>query len=336
MAGRRTNLALLALLPGAAATGTLAFALGTGWARWAVAAHGAVGLGLVILAPWKSAIARRGMRRGAGHSWASLVLTVLVAVALATGIGHATGALMALGPVTAMQVHVAAALLALPFGAWHVLARRVRPRRTDLSRRILLRSAALAAGSAAAYGGLAGLVRLSRLPGRGARFTGSYDRGSFRPSEMPVTQWLFDPVPEIDQVAWRLRVRSAGREVAALSWDELDRMREPVEAVLDCTGGWFSAQRWEGVRLDRLVPPSGPFRSLEVLSATGYRRRYPGADAAVLHVVTRVGGLPLTSGHGYPARIVAPGRRGFWWVKWVESIELSETPWWWQPPFPLQ
>ncbi|MGH2675460.1 MAG: molybdopterin-dependent oxidoreductase, partial [Actinomycetota bacterium] len=44
---------------------------------------------------------------------------------------------------------------------------------------------------------------------------------------------------------------------------------------------------------------------------------------------------PLDPGHGYPARIVAPGRRGFWWVKWVERVELSPVPWWWQWPFPL-
>ena len=49
----------------------------------------------------------------------------------------------------------------------------------------------------------------------------------------------------------------------------------------------------------------------------------------------RVGGRPLDPGHGFPARIVAPGRRGFWWVKWVDGMELSMTPWWWQPPFPL-
>ena len=44
---------------------------------------------------------------------------------------------------------------------------------------------------------------------------------------------------------------------------------------------------------------------------------------------------PLSVGHGFPARLVAPGRRGFWWVKWVDRIELQTTPWWWQPPFPV-
>jgi DMSO/TMAO reductase YedYZ molybdopterin-dependent catalytic subunit len=52
-------------------------------------------------------------------------------------------------------------------------------------------------------------------------------------------------------------------------------------------------------------------------------------------VATRAGERALSVGHGFPARLVAPGRRGFWWVKWVERIETSGTPWWWQSPFPL-
>ena len=36
-----------------------------------------------------------------------------------------------------------------------------------------------------------------------------------------------------------------------------------------------------------------------------------------------------------PARIVAPGRRGFWWVKWVAEIRPSARPAWAQSIFPL-
>jgi len=75
--------------------------------------------------------------------------------------------------------------------------------------------------------------------------------------------------------------------------------------------------------------------SLVVTSATGYRRRLPLADAATLLLATRLAGRPLGAGHGFPARLVAPGRRGFWWVKWVVSIEVDPAPWWRQPPFPL-
>ena len=76
--------------------------------------------------------------------------------------------------------------------------------------------------------------------------------------------------------------------------------------------------------------------SIEVVSTTGYRRRFPGHEAETLLLATHCGGRPLSAGHGAPARIVAPGRRGFWWVKWVASIEVLDEPWWWQPPFPMQ
>ena len=53
-------------------------------------------------------------------------------------------------------------------------------------------------------------------------------------------------------------------------------------------------------------------------------------------LATHVGDSPLSRGHGYPVRLVAPGKRGFEWVKWVTSIEVNESPKWLQPPLPLQ
>ncbi|TMD59944.1 MAG: sulfite oxidase, partial [Chloroflexi bacterium] len=38
-------------------------------------------------------------------------------------------------------------------------------------------------------------------------------------------------------------------------------------------------------------------------------------------LATHLGGETLSPAHGYPVRLVAPGRRGFQWVKWVSRIE---------------
>ena len=340
MAGRRTNLTLLVLLAGALATGVLAYGIGTGWARWAVVGHGVLGLAIVLLIPWKSLIARRGLRRRRPGSLASLVLAALVALAIAFGVLHSTGLLVSMGPITSMQVHVGAALLALPLALWHVLARRVRVRRTDLSRRNLLRAGALAGGAGLVYAGAEVLVRLGSLPGGRRRFTGSHETGSFRPEAMPVTQWLNDSVPDVDPARWRLMVSidpATGIAEGGRAWTypELAAFEDRVRATVDCTGGWYAEQEWEGVWLSRLLPATGEARSVAVRSVTGYPRRFPMADAPRLLLATRAGGRPLDAGHGFPARIVAPGRRGFWWVKWVERIEVSTVPWWWQPPFPL-
>jgi DMSO/TMAO reductase YedYZ molybdopterin-dependent catalytic subunit len=221
-----------------------------------------------------------------------------------------------------MQVHVGAAVLAVPFAVLHVLRHPQRPRRTDLSRRNLLRAIALGGGAAAAYVAVEGVARGLSLPGQDRRATGSHE---VSPDEMPVTQWALDAVPRVDVATWRLRVEVAGRQVAEM------------DAVLDCTGGWYADQRWRGVRLDRLLPASLPSdsRSVVAVSVTGYARRLPLRDVPFLLIATHVADRPLSIGHGAPARLVAPGRRGFWWVKWLDRVVVDTRPWWWQPPFPL-
>ena len=333
-AGRRTNLALLGALSAALLTGFLAYGIGTGWGRWVVVGHGVVGLVLLALAPWKSVIVRRGMARRRPGFAASIALTGLAAVTILTGILHATGLGVSLGPVTSLQVHVGAALAVIPLASWHVLARPVRPRRTDLTRRNLLRAGTLLGGAALGYAATEGLLRVGSLPGAERRFTGSHETGSLRPEALPVTQWLNDAVQEIDASNWRLTVVSAS-ETRELSYEELSSFDDRVRAVLDCTGGWFSEQDWGGIRLDRLFPDPGEARSVVVRSVTGYSRRFPVRDLPHLILGVRLGGRPLSAGHGFPARLVAPGRRGFWWVKWVASIEATPAPWWWQAPFPL-
>lgn len=332
MAGRATNLALLVIVPAAVLTGGATFLVGGGAAGLVVAVHGIVGCTLVVLVPWKSAIARRGLRRRRPGQAASLLLTVAVLIALLTGFAHSTGLAVSAAGVTALQVHVATAVVALVPLGWHVWRRRVRPRRTDLSRRALLRGGMLVAASAAGYAALEGATAALSLPGADRRVTGSYERSSGNPNGMPTTSWLFDDVPDIDPVAWRLAVHSSGTR---REWtvDEIRAVGDTARVILDCTGGWWSRQEWSGARVSKLLAPRTG-GSVEVTSATGYRRRLPLTDD--LLVATDVGGRALSAGHGAPIRLVVPGRRGYHWVKWVTRIEHDDAPWWLQFPVPLQ
>jgi DMSO/TMAO reductase YedYZ molybdopterin-dependent catalytic subunit len=299
-----------------------------------VIAHGIAACAVILLVPWKTRVARAGLRRIRPSRWLSLTLAALALSTIIAGVGYTTGLVRSIGGIAGMWLHVALALALVPLAVWHVLARRARPRRTDLSRRVLLRAGTLGLASAALYTATSSAVDVARLPGTKRRFTGSYPTGSFTPASMPTTIWLNDQVPTIDPSAWSLTVRDAIGQYD-LSLADLTSRGESRRAVLDCTSGWYAEQDWTGVPVRSLLRGLGDARSLHVHSRTGYWARFSVDDLGDLLLATGVGGAPLSPGHGFPLRLVAPGRRGFWWIKWVDRIELGRTPAWWQPPFPV-
>lgn len=326
---RRTNAVLLGLAAVAFLTGWLAFAYATAPGRWVLVAHAVAGCALVLLVPAKALISRAGVARRRPGWWLSLLLAALIIVSLAGGFAHSLGAPWLPDGLTALDFHVGAALLLVPLFIWHVVARPIRLRAADLKRRHLLKGAVLLSGAAALYGTIEVADRLVGWPGAHRRFTGSYQVGSGDPDGLPATEWLFDQVPDISTEGWVLSV--GGHRV---SYAQLDAYGDRLRATLDCTGGFYSEHEWAGCLVARLLP-ARPGVTICVRSVTGYERLFPAQDAHRLLLATRIDGAPLSAGNGFPVRLVAPERRGFWWVKWIASVELDGRSYWLQPPFPL-
>jgi DMSO/TMAO reductase YedYZ molybdopterin-dependent catalytic subunit len=329
---RQVDVWLELLLLGAVASGLTSWAIGTSWSKVAAVIHAVCGFTVLVLAGAKlRGSVRAGLRRRRASRWLSVGFGLLVLVTIGLGVAHATGLWFGVGYWSALWTHFLAAFLVLPLLLWHVLSRPNRPRVADLDRRALLRGGAALAVGAAVYSAQEVAVRVGGLAGGGRRFTGSHEVGSFDPDHMPTVSWINDEAPaSTDPATWVLDI--VGERVAVA---RLAAVATPVVAKLDCTGGWWSEQNWDAVPLQALIGDRSA-RSIKVTSVTGYSRLFPRSDAGELFLAVGYGGERLRRGHGAPVRLVAPGRRGPWWIKWVTSVQLDDRPWWLQTPFPFE
>jgi hypothetical protein len=308
----------LALLVGAGvASGLATWFAGSPAAVWVFAAHAVAGGGLAAVVVVKL---RRVLPRVGVASAAALGFVVLV---LASGLVWASFGSVALAGFTVLAWHAALGGVLAAVVLAHALGRAKPLRRRDLAnRRQFLVAGAVGAGALGLWALQRPVQRALGLAGARRRFTGSYAVGG---PDFPVTSWVADdPAPDVHPVTVSGRVR---RELAVPP-AELDR-GDALTATLDCTGGFATRQDWHGVRLGTLLDEAGlapGARHVRVISRTGYRWSFGLDDARGLLLATRVAGEPLSHGHGAPCRLVAPGRRGFQWVKWVERIEVHEDP----------
>jgi DMSO/TMAO reductase YedYZ molybdopterin-dependent catalytic subunit len=333
MRPRLVDWSLLILVLFEVCTGLLSFLKGKPENAWLFALHGMVGLGIVLLLVWKL---RRVWRRVAdpkrwdGATFAAVAALAFVLLTIATGVIWTTFH-WPLGYPNGLNWHVIFGLALGIFVLAHMLLRYKPLRRTDLQgRRTVLAGLAVAAtGGALAYG-REGIAEAAGLPGAQRRFTGSRRVGLAPGLTFPTTMWMFDNPAPYDVAAWQVVVTGAVAQPLRLGLAELSAAPQAdLAAILDCTGGWYTEQIWRGVPVAFLLDAAAPTTNaggVSFVSATGYRWSVPLAEARTLLLASHVGGVALDHGRGAPLRLVAPGRRGFQWVKWVREVRVLAGP----------
>src|ERR687886_36580 len=348
MNARAVNVAILLLLAFELVSGLGSFLVGEPDDQWLFWLHRAGGLALVVLLAWKAGIAARSYRRrglGIGTGLSAL-FGVLFLGSLMTGLLWAIVGLPRIPvPVleswTGLSLHVALSVFLIPLFVVHTFLRWPRPIRADLvGRRAGLGTLGLLAAGLVFWRVQEVLAALAAPVGSQRRFTGSREEESFAGNLHPVTNWLSDRIQRIYADRWQLKVHGEVERENTLSYNEVLALGDAVrQAVLDCTGGWYTEQYWSGVSVAALLERAGiqdGARRLLFRSSTGYARRFPLDDADDLLLATHVEDEELSAEHGFPLRLVAPGYRGYGWVKWISEVEVSRDPRWLESPLPLQ
>lgn len=333
---RFVNLTLLAVLVVQGLTGL--YALFATRQAWLVDLHRAAGWALIALAPLKASISWRSLRRGLDARFdRSIMIGVSLLLAAATIAIIVLGLMWAwrIGPMwlwlyqTVIAWHWILGLAIVPLVALHAWRRWPRPHAEDFTaRRGAVKLGMLTAAGVAGWL-LTEALAQSRATGDSPRrrVTGSRGDGLYEGNSFPLTG---ERAPEVDIAVWRLHVGGAVAAPLALSYEDVLALpRATLDAELDCTLGWYTRQHWQGVRLMVLLAEAGASPStagIRAVSVTGYEHTFPLAEARGMLLATHVGGEALSAGHGSPLRVVIPGRRGWFWVKWLGRIDVLDDP----------
>jgi DMSO/TMAO reductase YedYZ molybdopterin-dependent catalytic subunit len=212
----------------------------------------------------------------------------------------------------------------------HMLARAKRLRTRDIvGRRRALHLGSILVGGVALWPLQEFAQKTLHLPGAQRRFTGSYEANSYQGNIFPTSSWVADQPKPIDPETWQLTLGGALAYPRAFSYAELTGFQDELEATLDCTGGFYSTQRWQGVSIGTLLDQAELDKNVQAISfisVTSYRWSLPLAEARHALLATRLNAEALSHEHGFPIRLVAPGHRGFEWVKWIIRVEALTEP----------
>ena len=304
--------------------------------------HRITGFAILFLFIWKSRtilssfLTRQNWKRSTEAMLGSSVLLGGLLTVLGLGLAWTHFGPYSFMGFSGTTIHLNLALLLLPLLVWHSLRHKISFRmRYVAGRRNVLRFGGIAVAGLALWQLTDRVNILAGGPVADRRFTGSHPENG---PDFPVTMWLNDRTPGVDARSWRLRVNGHVEEPYEIDYYELLSWNARLTATLDCTGGWYTTRPWEGAPVPELLararPKSGA-GSITIRSRTGYYRRYSMDEAGRAILATRVDGAPLSQGHGFPARMVEPHKRGYDWVKWVDEITVNDTGKFWQPPLPI-
>ena len=169
----------------------------------------------------------------------------------------------------------------------------------------------------------------------------------YDPARLPPGQYLTDKwpvlhagdVPHTDLATWTFRVFGDVEHEVELGWEQFNELPRTTNVQdIHCVTRWSKFDKsFEGVHwreLAKLAQPHDTARFAIAHAEAGFTSNVPLAfleDENAL-LATHGDGDALTPDHGYPLRLVIPGKYFWKSAKWLRGIELSsiDHPGFWE------
>ncbi|MBA2453581.1 MAG: molybdopterin-dependent oxidoreductase [Chloroflexia bacterium] len=154
------------------------------------------------------------------------------------------------------------------------------------------------------------------------------------PAFYTISKNFIDPTVELSN--WALDIRGLVEQSVTLSYEQLLSLPSVEQtATLICIsnevgGELISNAVWTGVKLSDVLAEAGirpQAQKVAFFGTDGYNDSFPMSKALepTTIVAYRMNGERLPDKHGFPARLIVPGKYGIKNGKWLRRIELVET-----------
>jgi len=135
----------------------------------------------------------------------------------------------------------------------------------------------------------------------------------------------------IDRAAYRLVVDGLVEQPLSLTYDDL--LALPAESRLtdlNCVEGWYFTAKWSGPALVSIFEKVRPKPGVTtVIFHTVDADRYSSLEYSYIIdrrtiIALRLNDVTIPADRGFPFQVVAEGKFGYKWAKWVVRIELTD------------
>jgi DMSO/TMAO reductase YedYZ molybdopterin-dependent catalytic subunit len=137
----------------------------------------------------------------------------------------------------------------------------------------------------------------------------------------------------INQANYTLTIDGLVDHPLTLSYAALEALPQiSVLATLQCVEGWQYTAEWTGPSLSAIFAAAGvqPGAVIAIFYTADDTSGYTSVDLSYIDsnniiVAMKDNGVTLPAANGFPLRLVAAGKWGYKWAKWITRIELSSN-----------